>query len=194
MIVYIHGASATSQSFNYIKPYIKNSLNLVDICFDYKSSDGFYNNLKTMQDKLVNEDQLFFVGHSLGGIYALHLANIFSDKTIGGVTLSTPYGGCSTADFAKYFLPFSQLLKDVGTMSVPIREINTIPTIKNWTNIVSTSGHCPWINGKNDGVVTIKSMKDRTDFELIELPINHYEVVLNEHVVNIIIDKIKNSI
>lgn len=194
MIVYIHGARASSDSFSYIQEHVKRHIDLPDVCFDYESSVGFRKNLIEMQEKLSSASQLFFVGHSLGGIYALHLADLYKDKILGGVTLSTPYGGCIQADFAKYFLPFNQLLKDIGTMSAPIKEVKKITAPANWTNIVTTDGHSPWINYPNDGVVTVKSMRARSDFELIELPINHYEVVLSKQVVDIIVDKIKLTI
>lgn len=193
MIVYIHGARASSESFSYIQEHINSQVGIPDICFDYESSEGFRKNLYEMQQKLADADWLFFVGHSLGGIYALHLADQYRNKTVGGVTLSTPYGGCIQADFAKYFLPFSQLLKDIGTMSTPIRHVKKIDAPANWTNIVTTEGHSPWINYPNDGVVTVKSMRAREDFELIDLPINHYEVVLSKRVVDLILDRINNS-
>jgi hypothetical protein len=62
-----------------------------------------------------------------------------------------------------------------------------------WTNIVTTQGSAPWIPAPNDGVVTITSQCKREDImELIELDCNHYEIVLNDHVVNIIKNKIQN--
>lgn len=56
-----------------------------------------------------------------------------------------------------------------------------------WTNIVTTKGNAPWVPGKNDGVVTISSQMVRNDImELIEIDYNHYEVVLNDKVIEII--------
>lgn len=190
MIVYIHGASATAESFNYIRQFVRDHVEEPDVSFEYKSADGFDNNLKQMKGTLDDAERLFFISHSLGGIYALHLANYYNDRTVGGVSLSTPYGGCLQADFARYFLPFSRLMKDIGTMSVPMREAQRLPAPPNWTNIVTTVGDSPWIHERNDGVVTIESMQSRKDFELIELPLNHYEVVLSSQVVEIILKRI----
>jgi pimeloyl-ACP methyl ester carboxylesterase len=194
MIVYIHGASATAESFSYIRQYVRDHTELPDIALEYDSSLGFEHNVKQMYGKLDDAEKLFFVSHSLGGIYALHLANHYSETTVGGISLSTPYGGCVQADFAKYFLPFSRLMKDIGTMSVPMLDAKKLPAPPNWTNIVTTRGDSPWINEPNDGVVTLKSMRYRQDFELIELNINHYEVVLSNKVVDIILDKINKTI
>lgn len=191
MIVYIHGASATAESFTHIRQYVRDHIELPDIALEYNSADGFKHNIEQMYGKLDDAEKLFFVSHSLGGIYALHLANHYKDTTIGGISLSTPYGGCKQADFAKYFLPFSKLMKDIGTMSGPMLDARRLPAPPNWTNVVTTRGDSPWIHEHNDGVVTIESMKYRDDFELIELPVNHYEVVLSNRVVEIILDKIK---
>jgi len=186
-LVYIHGASATSESFNYIREHIGGS----DMVIDYDSANGFSNNLADMQDLLKSVDDIFFIGHSLGGIYALHLANLIPDQVLGAVTLSTPYGGAESADFAKYFLPFSRLLKDIGPHSWPMQQADRIEIHHPWTNIVTVKGDAAWIMGPNDGVVTVASQRHHNaGMELIEVNYNHYEVVLNDRVIGIIQDKI----
>ena len=191
MIVYIHGASATAASFTHIRQYVRDHFEEPDIMLEYKSENGFDNNLDKMKKEIDNDDRLFFISHSLGGIYALYLANYYQEKTVGGVSLSTPYGGSVEADFARYFLPFNRLMRDIGVMSLPMRDSRYIEAPKNWTQIVSTVGQSPWIADQNDGVVTLKSMRYRKDFELIEVPFNHYEVVISDQVVEIILDKIR---
>ena len=187
-IVYIHGASATGESFNYIREHL-NYKN--DIVIEYSSKNGFEENLEQMKKILVDYDNIFFICHSLGGIYALHLANHFKDQVIGAVTLSTPYGGSTSADYAKYFLPFSRLLRDIGPNSRPLMSTNKLKVIHPWTNVVTVNGESPWMVEPNDGVVTIASMKHRNDMEFFEIKSNHYEVVINSTVVNLIKTKIK---
>jgi pimeloyl-ACP methyl ester carboxylesterase len=191
MIVYIHGASATAESFNYIRQFVREHCEEPDVALEYNSANGFEHNVNQMYGQLDDTERLLFVSHSLGGIYALHLAKHYADRTIGGISLSTPYGGCSQADYAKYFLPFSKLMKDIGTMSTPMMAAKTLPAPPNWTNVVTTKGQSPWIIEPNDGVVTIESMQYRKDFDLIEVPLNHYEVVLSNQVVTIVLDYIK---
>ena len=70
-LVYIHGASATGESFNYIREHIGGN----DMVINYDSRNGFENNLKSMEEQLRPMKDVFFIGHSLGGIYAIHLAN-----------------------------------------------------------------------------------------------------------------------
>ena len=185
-LVYIHGASATSESFNFIRQNIGGR----DIVINYDSHHGFDHNLTSMKQQLAGVDDMFFVAHSLGGIYSLHLANNMPKQVLGAVTLSTPYGGAEVADYAKYFIPFSRLMRDIGPASDPMRQAHKIKVQHPWTNVITVKGQSPWMLAPNDGVVTIASQKAHPDMELIEVDYNHYEVVLTDSVVDIIKQRI----
>jgi hypothetical protein len=73
-------------------------------------------------------------------------------------------------------------------------EAKRLPAPPCWTQVVTTRGASPWIQEPNDGVVTIESQQYRTDFELVELPLNHYEVVISNAVVDIVLDRVKRVI
>ena len=187
-IVYIHGAGATGESFNYIRDHLNHKDELV---LNYCSKQGFDTNLLAMKEQLVDASDMFFIGHSLGGIYALNLAAHYAEKVRGGVTLSTPYGGSHAADFAKFLLPFSRLLRDIGPTSKPMKMTNKIAVRHPWCNVVSVRGDNPLMVEQNDGVVTLASMKHRSDMEFIEVPLNHYEIVISPTTVNILKLKLK---
>jgi pimeloyl-ACP methyl ester carboxylesterase len=181
-LVYIHGASATSESFNYIRSKIGGK----DTIVNYDSRNGFENNLAAIKKQIGNTKDMFFVAHSLGGIYALHLANAIPDQVLGAVTLSTPYGGAEVAEFAKFFLPFSRLMRDIGPSSWAMRQADRIKIQHPWCNVVTVKGQSPFMAEANDGVVTISSMRHHADMELVEVDYNHYEVVLSDQIVEII--------
>jgi pimeloyl-ACP methyl ester carboxylesterase len=181
-LVYIHGASATSESFN----YIRSRLGGKDMIVNYDSRNGFENNLADIKEQIGKTKDVFFVAHSLGGIYALHLANAVPEQVLGAVTLSTPYGGAEVAEFAKFFLPFSRLMRDIGPSSWAMRQADKIKIQHPWTNVVTVKGQSPFMADANDGVVTISSMKHHADMELVEVDYNHYEVVLSDKIVDII--------
>jgi pimeloyl-ACP methyl ester carboxylesterase len=185
-LVYIHGANATSESFNYIRDKLGQG---VDI--NYDSRNGFKNNLEDMLSTLSNYKDIVFIAHSLGGIYSLHLANHMPKAVKGAVTLSTPYGGAEVADYAQYFLPFSRLMRDIGPSSWAMRQADRIKIQHPWTNVVTVRGQSPFMVEPNDGVVTINSMKHHADMELVEVDYNHYEVVLSDKIVDIIKERIK---
>ena len=185
-LVYIHGASATSESFNYIRSKLGTGIDI-----NYDSRNGFENNLEDMKAQLKDAKNIAFIAHSLGGIYSLHLANSIPDAVKGAVTLSTPYGGAEVADYAQYFLPFSRLMRDIGPSSWVMKQANRIKIQHPWTNIVTVKGQSPFMHEPNDGVVTIASQKYHDDMELIEVDCNHYEVVLSDQVVGLIKERVK---
>jgi pimeloyl-ACP methyl ester carboxylesterase len=185
-LVYIHGASATSESFNYIRSKLGDGIDI-----NYDSRNGFENNLAEIMAQLKNVKDMAFVAHSLGGIYSLHIANAMPKQVRGAVTLSTPYGGAEVAEYAKFFLPFSRLMRDIGPNSWAFKQASQIKIQHPWTNVVTVKGQSPFMIAHNDGVVTIASQKHHEDMELVEVDYNHYEVVLAEPVVNIIKERIK---
>ena len=186
-LVYIHGANATSESFNHIRDKIGSGIDI-----NYDSRNGFENNLKDMLSLLKDVKDIAFIAHSLGGIYALHIANALPANVSGAVTISTPYGGAKVAEYVQYFLPFSRLMRDIGPSSWVMRQSDKIKIQHPWTNIVTVRGQSPFMNEPNDGVVTIDSQKHHADMELVEVEYNHYEVVLSDKVIDIIKKRIKN--
>ena len=188
-LVYIHGASATGDSFNYIRHHLNYPIETV---VEYNSSSGFSRNLDSMLETVAKlEGSIFFVAHSLGGIYALHLAQHLGNRVAGAVTLSTPYGGCRAAVIAQFLLPFNQLMRDISPGSDPMSAVSKMQIPKNWTNIVTTRGSNPFIPWPNDGVVTRDSMEHLSNqMELIVSESTHYEVLLSPEIVNIIASKI----
>ena len=182
-LVYIHGNHATADSFNYIRSKLPGHN---DILLEYDSSHGFYTNHAAMLERLDGFDDVFFVAHSLGGIHALHLADELGSRVIGGVTLSTPYGGSEAAEMVACLLPFSQVLKDIRPRSAPIVAGRDISLSVPWTNLVSTSGSSPFMLAANDGVVTLGSMRNRSDIQLVDIECNHFEIVLNQKAVMVI--------
>ena len=185
-LVYIHGASATSESFNYIRSKLGKGIDI-----NYDSRNGFENNLNNMIEQLKEVKDIAFVAHSLGGVYSLHIANAMPKQVLGAVTLSTPYGGAEVAEVVKFFLPFSRLMRDIGPSSWAMKQANKIKIQHPWTNIVTVKGQSPFMAEHNDGVVTIASQKYHEDMELIEVDYNHYEVVLADPVIKIIKERVK---
>jgi pimeloyl-ACP methyl ester carboxylesterase len=186
ILVYIHGASATSESFNFLRSKLGKGIDI-----NYDSRNGFKNNLDEMIEQLKDVQDMVFIAHSLGGIYALHIANAMPDRVVGAVTLSTPYGGAEVADYTKYFLPFSRLMRDIGPSSWAFKQADKIKIQHPWTNIVTVKGQSPFLLAHNDGVVTVASQRHHADMELVEVDCNHYEVVLAEPVVKIIKERVK---
>ena len=98
------------------------------------------------------------------------------------------------ADWARYMFPNYKLFKEIGTKSIPVTEGKKITVNIPWTQLVSTTGRVPWMIPNNDGVVTIRSQKSRTDMEVIELPYNHYDIMCAPETVKIIKETLNKPI
>ena len=189
-VIWLHGANQSGLSFQYLRSLtcFKNEL-----VVEYDTSNKFKDNLEMLSNDIAEvRGPYFMIGPSLGGLYALHLTKHVN--VAGAISISTPFAGSWTADWARFFVPKYQLFRDVGRRSTPIKEAQDIELSVDWTQIVSTKGNVPYHGGKNDGVCTIKSMKSRKDMELIEVPHTHFEVMCSDLVVKIILDRYKRVI
>ena len=184
-VIWIHGANQSGLSFQYLRSLTRFRNELV---VEYDTSNKFYSNLQMLSNEINKvRGPYFIIGHSLGGLYALHLTKNLD--IAGAVSISTPFAGSWTADWARFFVPTYQLFREVGRRSIPIKESQDIKLKVHWTQIVSTKGNVPYHGGQNDGVCTIKSMKSRKDMELIEVPHTHFEVMCSDLVVEIILGR-----
>lgn len=187
-LVYIHGANATAHTFN----YIRSQLSYIDTVIQYDCHVSFSENILSMKKRMRRLRDVFFVAHSLGGVYAMHLAHAFPNKVRGAVTLSTPYGGSQEAQMAIWVMPHNQLIRDIRPSADPIADLTNMTPSMPWCNVVTTSGGSPFIRGDNDGVVTTDSMCALSDrMDIIKIDLNHFEVVLSEQVTEIIHDRIQ---
>ena len=189
-VIWIHGANQSGLSFQYLRSLTRFKNELV---VEYDTSNKFFDNLEMLSNKINKvRGPYFLIGHSLGGLYALHLTKHVD--IAGAVSISTPFAGSWTADWARFFVPTYQLFREVGRRSIPVKESQDINLKVEWTQIVSTKGNVPYHGGPNDGVCTIKSMKSRKDMELIEVPHTHFEVMCSDLVAEIILDRYQKSV
>ena len=189
-VIWIHGANQSGLSFQYLRSLTRFKNELV---VEYDTSNKFFDNLEMLSNKINQvRGPYFVIGHSLGGLYALHLTKHV--EIAGAVSISTPFAGSWTADWARFFVPTYQLFREVGRRSIPVKKSQDINLKVEWTQIVSTKGNVPYHGGPNDGVCTIKSMKSRKDMELIEVPHTHFEVMCSDLVAEVILDRYQKII
>ena len=177
-VVWIHGANQSSMSFGYLVMCTGFQNNHF---INYSNTKRFYDVLDDIIADLKTIGPCMIVGHSLGGLHAVHLTKHV--RVLGGVSISTPFRGSATADWAKYIVPHYPIFRDVGRRAPAILEADQIELDVPWTQIVSTKGGVPYHNGPNDGVCTIDSMSNRTDCANVEVECTHYEVMCHNTVV-----------
>lgn len=185
-IFYIHGINSTSLSFNYIWSKLPPH-NIQYIEYGFKSVeeeivDNVVNILSNYSDKTFS-----IVGHSMGGIIALLTQlrpNINIDKI---VTIASPFNGCKIVSMLRRMYPqHADMFNKLKNDSDLIQQIQNIELFKPVLSIVGNYGNFPTLKEPNDGVVTLESQKSLTGPKYIEIPANHFELLLHDDTVSAI--------
>ena len=95
-VIWLHGANQSSLSFEYLRNQTQFPK---EILINYSSMNRFYDNLDTITEQCQNKGPHFIIGHSMGGLYALHLTKYL--RIIGGVSISTPFRGSKYSRLGK---------------------------------------------------------------------------------------------
>jgi pimeloyl-ACP methyl ester carboxylesterase len=180
-VIWLHGANQSAQSFAYLReilpPWPSTLIN-------YNSQNGFWKNLSQMLDAMDLTLPSIVVGHSMGGLYAVHLAQ--KANVVAAVSIASPFGGSVAAQWARVLYPRYQLFRDVAVNSDVIRQTAAMPLKIPWLQLVSTAGNVPYLESANDGVVTVHSMQARLDVQCVSLPYTHYDIICNQQTAIII--------
>lgn len=194
LIVYIHGAFCDSSIFNFIKDKVP----VKGITVDYDWGSDYKTAVETIISHLPKDEKLFLVGSSLGGLYSLLAADQLKDRVIGGISISTPYGGSigtSLIRICKFmFLNDYSSIPDLNPLSELIQTVRKVKLPSNWSGIVTTAGHNPLGIIPNDGIVSLESMRARKELPTINLPYGHIEVMTQIETVKVILQAYSNSI
>jgi len=190
-VIFIHGAGQSGLCWNY---YISQLRPMKFINLRYDIETPFFDNLERLAYEIRNEDDIIFISHSLGGLYALHLYDRLKPKVLSSVSISSPFGGSLTADWARYIIPNYLLFKEIGIRSRPVRtglgvDIDTLK----WIQIVSTNGGVPWHKGHNDGVVSVASQYAHPQMRKIEMPLTHHESLVSPDVCLVLHEEIERN-
>lgn len=184
-LVFIHGANGSAQVWNYLSSQLTD---YAKTFIEYNSFNEFDVNLADQVNTLLNKKNLFFIGHSMGGIYAYYLQSIFFRQSLGGITMSAPYGGSGLSNTMKLLFPWYDypLWVDTAIHSPLIERMKELPTPKNWHQIVSTTDRTFFPLEPNDGLITKSSQMALKGINYIPLNDSHYECVQSPKVAEII--------
>lgn len=178
-ILLIHGLNSTSNCFNYIKSQINRDF--IDI--NYNSTTSLKEMILTVYNQIDVNDTYDIICHSLGGIIANNLAsNVKIDKLI---SISTPFGGSSSATYLKFFMPSIKILKDITPTSKYILKAQKNTKVST-LNIISTGGSIPMILEPNDSVVSVSSQESYKHSAKVYIQANHSEILQHLETVNYI--------
>jgi triacylglycerol esterase/lipase EstA (alpha/beta hydrolase family) len=205
LVVYVHGALSTKNSWNYIRQKLSEKLQAanaelpVEEFIRYNlnvqsSSEIVEEMIKKILKTLQSGDfkKLVMIGHSFGGVLSVATARALSEflehvkiKT-RLITLSSPFAGSEIASILRVFRPGSMFFKNVGGHAEFIKNFKKGVLPYKTHIFVTTEGGADWMPQANDGVVTVESQlhfSDDPNASIQEVKVNHFEILLSDTVV-----------
>lgn len=181
-IIFIHGASSSPISFNYIKQNLPEH-NGLD--FAYDSNEDIEDIVaRLVQTFRVCDKEIFIIAHSLGGVIATAASyDLAKDYNLKLVTISSPFGGSKAATYLKFLFPGYGLFGNVSTTNPVILGIQNEGAKWPTLNVISTSGDSPLLKEANDGVITVSSQLSLKGCYQRLHRINHFEALLSDSII-----------
>jgi len=178
-LLLIHGLNCTGKIFTHLHSRLPEHN---AIFADYDSSQPIERSLEVVIRAIDAADPaapVWIVGHSLGGILGYLLTVRYSGNVNlqGLISISTPFGGSSTASILRWFFGSMEVLRDLAPSSRIINEVTTKKVDVPFTSIISVTGSLPFISGQNDGVITLESQRATLAKRKVEVSANHFEVM-----------------
>jgi triacylglycerol esterase/lipase EstA (alpha/beta hydrolase family) len=191
-IIYIHGANASSDNFNYyILKFPKHNILKIDYSMEDDPFD-IVEHVKLRKQREFPGQKVHLIGHSFGGLISSWYASVYSKDVKNLVTIATPWQGTPVARIFGMF--FKGKVFENTKPGAEVLAFLQEKTFKgNHFNIVCTRGANPvaGLGGKaNDGMITCDSQSAtppkfiNTENTFIEA--GHSGVLLNNNVTDIL--------
>lgn len=188
-VIYIHGANADSDNFNYYKLKLPEHKSIAP---NYDMSEDPFDLVmafKNRKDKEFGDEKVILVGHSFGGILASWYAGVLPEDVSHLVTIATPWEGTPVARIFGYFWRNSDVFKNTMPGATVLAMLQEKKFNGPHTNIICTRGANPvaGIGGKaNDGMISCDSQsKTPAGFKNTQthhIEAGHSGVLLNNNV------------
>ena len=168
-MVAIHGAWSSSTSFNYLRSQVKGSWLTID--YDHQH-DGIWDIIRRANAAIAQP--CVVIGHSLGGIAALHLHD--NPMVKGIVTLASPLAGLEL-NLLQIYLSRSKLITEIASETHLIRDMKRHVYTKPVLHVIANRGFNPFIYEDSDGVLPRKVQTGWSCGRMIPVETNHYEIL-----------------
>lgn len=180
-ILYIHGAFSSSLSFRYIQDHLPEHESLA---VEYSVEQSLDDLVSFVSQTVKQHEDIHIVAHSLGGV--IGVAAALQNKNVASVlTISSPFGGSRAAEMLRW-VNSHELYRSLYSQNHVLKKVRTKPLHCQHRCIVTTYGDNPMMFEPNDGVVSFESQMAVTHAERIEVPFNHFEVLLSDTTIDLI--------
>lgn len=170
-VLAISGAFSSPRIYQWLKQEITTATwKFLEYPDNIQSLTEIYNRIPEHQE------HCHVVGHSMGGLIAMSLAQQPWVKSI--TTISSPLGGLDLNIFQVMFSR-SKLIQEISSTSSFIENLKKSSVKLPCQHVISTKGFNPWIYEPNDGIVTVRSQKAQAWGPQWEISANHCEVMLD---------------
>ncbi len=192
-VIYIHGANADSDNFNYFKLKLPEHDSIAP---NYDMSEDPFDlvmGFKRQKEKAFGNEPVVIVGHSFGGILASWYASVNPGIVSHLVTIATPWEGTPVARIFGYFWRNADVFKNTMPGATVLAMLQEKKFEGPHTNIICTRGANPvaGIGGKaNDGMISCDSQgKTPPGFKNTQthhIEAGHSGVLLNNNVTGLL--------
>lgn len=171
----IHGAWSSSTSFNYLRSQVKGSWQAID--YDHER-DGMWDIIQRA-DAAISRPCMV-IGHSLGGIAALHVHD--NPLVVGIVTLASPLAGLEL-NLLQIYLSRSRLITQIASDTHLMRDMKRREYTKPVLHLIASRGFNPFIYEDSDGVLPRKVQTGWHCGKILPVEANHYEILQHQDTV-----------
>lgn len=181
-VVLLHGAFSSPLSFQRIKEKIPDA----NLIFPQYSVEESLESVVHRVNETVRAVQgpVELIGHSLGGVICMAVARI--NPLVQSVfTMASPFGGNKVVSHLKW-VNKHEMYRTLDPTNETLTMIrNEAPTCR-ICSVITTLGNNPLIPEANDGVVSIKSQSALSYGSKIHMPVNHFEVLMADKIIDLI--------
>lgn len=181
MIIWIHGAFASKDCFNFMTIPFDEDKNFF---IEYDTENNLVDKIHSINDFIrisFPNQEVKIVGHSLGGIIATIVARM-NPNVQSLATISAPFGGITSNPCLKFMFPKS-IFSEFSKVQMKFNHLLFEPSKIPHANFISTKGANPMFFGvPNDGVVTVESQRKVIPSKTFVVHANHYEILMNREV------------
>jgi len=192
-VVYLHGANASPDNFNYYKIKCSEHDSIAPV---YNMEEDPFDVVDQLNRKVRNafdDNKIIVVGHSFGGLIGAWYSAINPNRVSHLVTIATPWQGTPVARIFGYFFRNSKMFQNTRPGANVLALLQEKVFNGHHTNIVCTHGGNPVAgmgSHANDGMVSVDSQASTPPLfknsQNIYIEAGHSGVLLNNTVTDLI--------